>query len=196
MSGIPNEYVGTTLEALPDDREAIAAFRTSALASGRRSANGVFLHSLTTGNGKTERACALAQSYLIARAKEIVNQALPSTQLVQFVNVAELMALIKRGFDDDRAAAQAQETIDRLSRAEIVILDDIGVEKSTEFVMERLYTIINSFWANRAKQTLLVTSNKTLDQIELTLGARIRSRIEGLCLPIEFKGADKRRRVR
>jgi DNA replication protein DnaC len=90
--------------------------------------------------------------------------------------------------------AKVSRLIDRIERAELVIFDDIGVEKPTPFVEERFYALLNGIWTRRTHQTLIATSNKTLDQIELTVGPRIRSRLDGLTVTLNFEGGDHRRK--
>lgn len=196
LSGIPLEYRDRRIEdSRFDGREHIESLRHfAAVAAERKPNNGLYLWSATTGNGKTEAACAIAQSYLVARAKVAVNAGTSIGQLVQFVNTTDLLDLLRQAMDDELADYRAKRLIERIRRSEIVVLDDLGAEKSSEWVAERFYTIINGLWTNRSKQTLIVTSNKSLQAIEASLGSRVRTRIDGLTVGLEFKGRDWRRK--
>jgi DNA replication protein DnaC len=214
LSNIPDEYVDKTIETLPDSWELVFP---RALPNGddvdlrgyakiiaeRRPRNGLFLTSPTTGSGKTATATALAQSFIVARSKFYVNHGAEAYLatfgvkydiLVQFVNTVDLLDAIKAGFSDEAMQAKVSRLIDRIERAELVIFDDIGVEKPTPFVEERFYALLNGLWTRRTHQTLIATSNKTLDQIELTVGPRIRSRLDGLTVTLNFEGGDHRRK--
>lgn len=196
LSGIPDEYRDVRIEdASMDGREHIDALRLFAsVAAERKPNNGLYLHSETTGNGKTEAACALAQSYIVARAKRAVNTGASLGQLVQFVNTTALLDLIRSAMDDETADYRMKRLFDRIRRSDIVILDDLGAERPTAWVAERFYSIVNDMWANRTRQTLIVTSNNTLQAVEMTLGARVRSRVDGLTVALPYSGRDWRRK--
>jgi DNA replication protein DnaC len=69
-------------------------------------------------------------------------------------------------------------------------MDDLGVEKTSEWSMQTLYTITD--WRYRELRQTLVTSNLTLDEIAGKVGDRIASRIAGMCKVVELKGKDRR----
>ena len=72
----------------------------------------------------------------------------------------------------------------------VLILDDLGSEKLTEYVRTTFYHILNERegWE---KQTI-ITSNYSLDELDKYLGARISSRISGMCELLKFGGKDMR----
>lgn len=74
-----------------------------------------------------------------------------------------------------------------------LILDDIGAEKGTEFVLNILYRILDNRIKNM-QQGLIITSNKDLKSLEETFGSRIISRILGIVGQniIEITGKDRR----
>lgn len=195
LATIPSEYADVVVDRLPTAAEHSDTIRHFAsVVAERKPKNGLFLTSATTGNGKTMSACAVANSFLVARARGAIRTGERIGQLVQFVNTVELLDMLRLAMNDESAAARAQRLIDRIAQAEMVVMDDIGAEKPTEWVAERFYSIINGIWMRRTKQTLIATSNKTLQALEMTLGARVRSRIEGLTITLEFVGSDKRRK--
>lgn len=199
LSGIPDEYTQYTVESLSSDSENIDTLRSfAAVAAERKPKNGLFLTSATTGTGKTTAACAVAMSFILARTRRALARGESVGQLVQFVGTTELLDLLRLAMNDDAAQGEANRLIDRIGKAQLVILDDFGAERVSEWVGERFYAIINAIWSNRTKQTLIATSNATLDQIELRYGdtgagKRIRSRVDGLCIVLPFKGDDRRR---
>jgi DNA replication protein DnaC len=205
LSAIPDEYRTYTMETLPSDRETRFTFdptkpaldlrEYARIAGERKTKNGVYLTSPTTGNGKSELACAIAMSFIVARTRKALREGVDVGQLVQFVNTTELLDLLRAAMNDDGAQAKATALIGRIERAPLVCLDDLGSERPSEWVAERFYSIINGIWARRAKQTLIATSNKSLQAIEATLGPRVRSRIDGLTIVCELRGDDRRRKT-
>jgi DNA replication protein DnaC len=191
------------METLPSDRE--TTFSVSGqtfdlreyakIAAERRPRNGLYLASSTTGNGKTEAASAIAMSFIVARAKKAINAGRDAGQLVQFVNTVELFDTLRQAMNDDGAQSKATRLVERIENASLVVLDDISAERPSTWVEERFYSIINGIWARRTRQTLIATSNRSLQALEATLGPRIRSRIDGLTVVCNFDGSDKRRKT-
>jgi DNA replication protein DnaC len=81
-----------------------------------------------------------------------------------------------------------------MQKCKLLILDDFGSEKISEWSRERLLTVISERYDN--ERATIFTSNIGLQEVEVLLGKRIRSRIEGMTVPIEFKGVkDFRRKI-
>ena len=82
----------------------------------------------------------------------------------------------------------------RINRASLLILDDIGAERMTDYAIERVYSIVDSRY--RACKPLIVTTNLPLDQIrddaDPKMG-RIYSRILEMCYPIHCTGKFRRK---
>jgi DNA replication protein DnaC len=196
LSAIPAEYRGVVVERLPQPFEHIDKLRHFAAVAGERKPNnGLFLVSPTTGTGKTLAACAVAQSYIVARTRAAMRSGGAGLdQLAYFVNTVELLDLLRQAMNDDTAQLRATAAIERIKRADLVILDDVGSNRPTPWVEERFYAIVDGIWRNRTRQTLVVTSNMPLQAIEMSLGARTRSRIEGLTVALNFVGVDHRRK--
>ena len=72
----------------------------------------------------------------------------------------------------------------------ILAIDDLGVEKPTDFVRQITYSIINERECN--ERLLLITSNHSLKEIDITIDERISSRIVGMCEIIKLDGKDRR----
>lgn len=195
LSSIPRRHTKYLTSSLPETwfaRDVFARIGATVLEK-VSSGWGAYFHSTTTGTGKTDTACAIAVEYIIEQLKEDLREGRKITQLVKFIHVPSFLDDLKRGFDDEEAAQKAAELIDTLTHVPLVILDDLGAERPTEWARERLLTVINERYDN--ERSMLITSNASLKEIEVTLGARIRSRIEGACVPIEFVGKDWRCKV-
>jgi DNA replication protein DnaC len=70
--------------------------------------------------------------------------------------VPRLLAEIKRTFDRD-ASDSYLGFFHRLCSVDLLVLDDLGAEKQTEWVLEQLYSIVNERWQDR--RSIVVTTN-------------------------------------
>jgi DNA replication protein DnaC len=70
--------------------------------------------------------------------------------------VPRLLAEIKRTFDRD-ASDTYLGFFRRLCMVDVLVLDDLGAEKQTEWVLEQLYSIVNERWQDR--RSIVVTTN-------------------------------------
>lgn len=83
------------------------------------------------------------------------------------------------------------EYAERISWTEgLLVIDDIGAEKMTDYVRQIAYFIINSR-EQHMRQTI-ITSNYSLDQIDKMIDSRVSSRIAGMCEVIKLTGKDRR----
>ena len=106
-----------------------------------------------------------------------------------FISVPDLLLNIRSTFQKDSEATE-EGVIDNLSTDRPQIFDDLGVEKTSEWSLQTLYTIIDRRY--REEQRTIFTSNLSLGDIGVKLGDRIASRIAGMCRVIELKGKDRR----
>ena len=86
------------------------------------------------------------------------------------------------------------EYIDRLCRYPLLIIDDFGMERGTEYGLEQVYNVIDSRY--RSGKPLIVTTNHTPDMLENpqdTAHARIYDRLIEMCSPICFTSKNFRR---
>ncbi len=86
------------------------------------------------------------------------------------------------------------EYIDRLCSFPLLILDDFGMERGTEYGLEQVYNVIDSRY--RSGKPLIVTTNLTLEELqnpEDTAHARIYDRLTEMCTPVRFAGENFRK---
>ena len=86
------------------------------------------------------------------------------------------------------------EYIDRLCRYPLLIIDDFGMERGTEYGLEQVCNVIDSRY--RSRKPLIVTTNLTMDELEHpqdTPHARIYDRLLEMCVPVLLTGANFRR---
>lgn len=141
-----------------------------------------------TGTGKTSAACAIANEFILATCYE----AMLEPQVV-FINTAELLHDMRRGFDDKEIREQTEGTLRLLREVPLAIYDDFGAEKPSDWVREQLYVSINYRVQNG--MAVIATSNYSIDYLanEDRLGYRVASRIEEACTPLDMTGIDRRK---
>ena len=86
------------------------------------------------------------------------------------------------------------EYIDRLCRPPLLVIDDFGTERGTEYGLEQVYHVIDSRY--RSRKPLIVTTNLTLENLQNpqdTTHARIYDRLLEMCVPILFTGENIRK---
>lgn len=86
------------------------------------------------------------------------------------------------------------EYIDRLCRFPLLVIDDFGMERGTEYALEQVYNVIDSRY--RSGRPLIVTTNLTLEDLqhpEDTAHARIYDRLIEMCSPVRFTGSNFRK---
>ena len=84
--------------------------------------------------------------------------------------------------------------INSLNDYDLLIIDDLGVERSTEFAMEQMFEVIDRRY--RSGKPMIITTNLTLEQLRNPpdlAHARIYERILERCAPILFSGENFRK---
>ena len=78
----------------------------------------------------------------------------------------------------------------------MLILDDFGMERGTEYGLEQIYAVIDGRY--RSGKPLIATTNLTLHELKNpqdTAHARIYDRLLEMCVPVQFKGESFRKRT-
>lgn len=194
MSNVPKRHTKYNVDTLPDDTPMLSLLKRWSETDIQRieEGQGLYLHG-NVGVGKTTAACAIALSYILHQTLEDIRSGTRTKQYVQFANVPDLLDMIKRGFDDPEEAAKAARKLENLRKVPLVILDDIGAERPSEWARERLLTVIGGRYDDEL--STIFTSNLTIPELVEPLGSRLKSRIEGMSVPLEFKGRDRRKRI-
>lgn len=132
------------------------------------------------GSGKTYIACSIANA--------IITEYSYTVKMRNFAQI--LNDLQKGGFNIDR-----NEYIEQITSPNLLILDDFGIERNTEYALEKIYNIINARYL-KARPTIITTNLNFKDiekeQENIMLG-RIYSRIIEMCLPLRVTGLDRRK---
>lgn len=126
-----------------------------------------------TGEGKTSFACALTLEML---RRSFIDTACYS-EYRPLYTLYDFFCALKNTYSKLGPASDTEKTIlEKLETVPILIVDDLGIEKGTEWEMYMLYGLVN----NRCRElrTTIYTSNYSLDELADKLqNDRIVSRI-------------------
>lgn len=124
------------------------------------------------GTGKTFAASCIANALMERRVP---------------VLVTSIVRLTANMFGDD-----LNELLYRMNTARLLVLDDFGAERNTEFKAEQIFTVIDARYA--AKKPMIITTNLTDFKTEVDVRRRrVYDRIFEVCTPIKMDGESKRR---
>ncbi len=128
-----------------------------------------------TGCGKTHLAIAIARQIPTEPIKTRGGWETISGTI--FTTAPELLLKIRSAFRDGSEQSEEQ-LIDYYSGCELLILDDLGSEKTSEFAVTTLYIILD----RRIRDCLktIITTNLSQQEIDATFGARIASRLSAM----------------
>jgi DNA replication protein DnaC len=111
----------------------------------------------------------------------------------------EFGALLKKIQESYNAPAQTSEmkVLAPIFEAEVLVLDELGASKPTDWVRDTMMQIINSRYNDR-KLTIFTTnyydvrSNQYEENLEARIGVRLRSRLHEMCKTVIIEGDDYR----
>ena len=131
----------------------------------------------------------IGKTYLVSCiANKLLEQYVP----VIITSSIALLGRYKKAYSDKQAEIVITNN---LQQADLLIIDDLGVENDTTWAKEKLYEIIDFRYRN-AKPTI-VTTNLTLEQLQEKLTGedgvpRTYDRLIEMCYPIKLQGKSRR----
>lgn len=132
-----------------------------------------------TGTGKTHQAYGALRT-LAARGITITWHA---------DTAADLLASLR-----PREGADSEADYRRVADVPLLMLDDLGAGKASEWTEEILYRLVNHRY--EAMLPGIFTSNVPTAQLRDALGARVSSRLAEMCQRVALRGDDRRRATR
>jgi DNA replication protein DnaC len=142
----------------------------------RKQGKGLLLYG-NVGRGKTYAAC------------EVANALVDKGYSVMVTNFSRILNTLQRTFEK-------QDYLDKLNSYSLLVIDDLGIERGTEFSKEQVYNVIDSRY--RAGKPMIITTNLSIEQIKNPADIedrRVYDRILERCFPIEFTGQNKRHKA-
>ena len=131
------------------------------------------------GTGKTSLAM------LVSKA------AVEAGHTVAIYSLPRLLSRIRRTYDAEAGEQSYLEFFERLTEVDLLHIDDLGVEKRSDWVLEQLYAIINERY--ESQRSMVVTTNLDQAALEEQIGPRTVSRLVEICNdPLPLYGDDMR----
>lgn len=185
FANIPKEFKGYTVEsfdlalyALPDAKEKAAMAKKLCMNYVRdfrralEDGKGLYMHSRTKGSGKTRMAAGVANDVISGYGVS-----------AKFATTLQILDEIKRTWQEKTGdGAGEQKFLADIIRVPVLVIDDIGVEKPSEWVNEKFYSILNGRMIQ--KQITIFTSNCGMEN--LLFDDRIINRIMKMTVPVPF----------
>jgi DNA replication protein DnaC len=138
------------------------------------------------GVGKTHLAVAILRQVIVTRGARGI-----------LYDTRDLLRVIRSTYDPVNQIAE-MDVLKPVIEADLLVLDDLGAEKTSEWVEETLNLIVNARYS--AQRTTIFTSNyeekgddtTDPDSLLCRIGYRMRSRLHEMCELIDLDGADYR----
>ena len=137
------------------------------------------------GIGKTHLACSIAN--------KLIENGIP----VIYGTLINLLAELRNSYDVDNNVSE-MEIIKLYENVDLLIIDDLGKEKPSEWGLEKLFTIINSRYENNLP--VIITTNYNQNSLverlslngEIETAKSIISRLYEMCYLVKIDDIDHR----
>ena len=185
FANIPKEFKGYTVESFdvglytsPDAREraemakVLCTNYVKEFLSISEDGKGLYMYSRTKGSGKTRMAASIANDVISRYGIS-----------AKFATTLQILDEIKKTWHDKPGEDSGeQKFLTDIIHVPVLVIDDIGVERPTEWVNEKFYAILNGRMVQ--KQVTIFTSNGEMEK--LLFDDRIINRIMKMALPVPF----------
>jgi DNA replication protein DnaC len=179
---IPRRYQGVSFDRPPVTQIDATVVRTvrryvDTLRERLEEGKGIWFQG-DVGTGKTTLAMLISA------------EALRQSHSVAIYSLPRLLGLLRETFNDESESSLSQ-LLDRLAAVELLHVDDVGAEQTSPWVLEQLYTIVNTRYEDG--RAMLLTTNLRPDELREQIGERTVSRIIEMCGdPLMLCGTDQR----
>ncbi len=137
------------------------------------------------GVGKTHLACSIAN--------ELIKNGIP----IIYGTLINLLAELKNTYDVDNNISE-MKIIKLYEKVDLLIIDDLGKEKPSEWGLEKLFTLINSRYENNLP--VIITTNYDQNSLtnrlsingEIETAKSIISRLYEMCYLVKIEDRDHR----
>ena len=185
-TGIPKRFRGVSFDRAPIvdmDPEIVRVVRRYVEAvDGNLDAGRGLWFTGDVGTGKTTLAM------LVSRA------ALDAGRSVAIYSLPRLLAEIRKTFDEG-AQRSHLGLLERLAAVDLLHMDDVGAERTSDWVLEQLYSIVNARYED--ERAMIITTNLDHAELREQIGERTVSRLIEICGdPLPLYGHDRRMDLR
>lgn len=132
------------------------------------------------GNGKTYAAACIASHFAFSQERFAPRVIMTTFGIILRRSLAQ-------------SPQEREQYIDKLTNCDLLVLDDFGMERQTEYAREQVFNIINGRYLNGLP--MVITTNLTLQQMknpETMAEKRIFDRVLETCVPVYFDGESLR----
>jgi DNA replication protein DnaC len=127
----------------------------------------------------------------------VSKHAMEADKTVAIYSLPRLLAMLRETFRDDSAYSLSQ-LVDMLCSVDLLHIDDVGAEQTSSWVLEQLYTVVNTRYEEQ--RAIIVTTNLIGtgesggdDELRAQIGDRTVSRLYEMCGdPFPMFGTDRR----
>ena len=152
------------------------------------------------GRGKTEMAFGALRKWIKdgIRPYEEGSKRFYSSNSGKYVYMPELMMQIRSAYEV--RGVTEEDVIDAMGGVGMLVMDDLGTGKVTDWVIEKVKTILDMRYRRRDRLKTILTTQYDLERLCSIFGSvtdsdtaiAIRSRIEGMCRIMHIQGVDMR----
>ena len=129
------------------------------------------------GTGKTTLAMLVSKT------------ALEAGRSVAIYSLPRLLAEIRDTYEEGSRHSYT-DLLDRLAEVDLLHIDDVGTEKTSPWVLEQLYAIVNARYEDQ--RSIVLTTNLDREALSEQINPRTVSRLEEMCEELPLFGADHR----
>lgn len=179
-NGIPKKFENSTFESYDPSDNLIAFNKCKEFVKDFPNSKSLLLTG-PVGTGKT---------HLVASVINELNRKLYSTY---FGNIVDIISFIRSTYTKDSVLSEDEAISIITTEVDLIIIDDLGKENSSENTFYLLYQLINKIYEN--EKSVIITTNFNGGQLQGKLGERgkaIVSRMTEMCEPVILKGRDRR----
>lgn len=191
-SGIPARYRGRFLDSIDIHQDIHRTDLAQAMDTATRligslqqikHKRGLYIYG-PTGCGKTHLSCAL------------INEILRMYQIpVRYAKISrDILGKLKASFNpNSEIYGEGKQIEEQLATIDVLVIDDFGVHRETEWVSQVLYDLIDARYENDL--LTILTSNEAIDSWKDISNGRVLSRLREMCLEVQIDMPDYRKTV-
>jgi DNA replication protein DnaC len=178
------DFASTAPDGTPIPLTAQVAGYVSSLADGDEQPRRGFLLHGPPGTGKTLLGCIVLNELMLRWGKA-----------GRFLNLSRtfFQKLRDTFSEDSQYYGQTWQIFEQLCRIPFLMLDDLGIQRGTEWEMEMLYDLVDARYGE--ERLTIVTTNQPLEEIKALAGGRIYSRLGEMCHLLEMGSVDYRQHL-